>query len=72
MARPDLEEGYGGWQAVDATPQETSNGNCHFQQTLYLTAIRPQLTSYEGCVSLFYKHFTFDGIQAFKKIVLIE
>ncbi|XP_038055655.1 protein-glutamine gamma-glutamyltransferase K-like [Patiria miniata] len=26
MARPDLEEGYGGWQAVDATPQETSNG----------------------------------------------
>ena len=26
MARPDLEEGYGGWQAVDATPQETSHG----------------------------------------------
>ncbi|KAM9386374.1 protein-glutamine gamma-glutamyltransferase K-like [Pholidichthys leucotaenia] len=26
MARPDLPQGYGGWQAVDATPQETSQG----------------------------------------------
>lgn len=26
MARPDLPTGYGGWQAVDATPQETSEG----------------------------------------------
>ena len=26
MARPDLPEGYGGWQAIDATPQETSDG----------------------------------------------
>ncbi|XP_056126689.1 protein-glutamine gamma-glutamyltransferase K [Rhinichthys klamathensis goyatoka] len=26
MARPDLPEGLGGWQAVDATPQETSQG----------------------------------------------
>ncbi|KAK7115370.1 protein-glutamine gamma-glutamyltransferase K-like [Littorina saxatilis] len=26
MARPDLPVGYGGWQAVDATPQEQSNG----------------------------------------------
>ncbi|XP_059057933.1 hemocyte protein-glutamine gamma-glutamyltransferase-like [Achroia grisella] len=26
MARPDLPEGYGGWQAIDATPQETSSG----------------------------------------------
>ncbi|XP_052815832.1 hemocyte protein-glutamine gamma-glutamyltransferase-like isoform X1 [Mya arenaria] len=26
MARPDLEPGYGGWQAIDATPQEMSNG----------------------------------------------
>ncbi|CAF4877423.1 unnamed protein product [Pieris macdunnoughi] len=26
MARPDLPPGYGGWQAVDATPQETSSG----------------------------------------------
>ncbi|XP_021174125.2 protein-glutamine gamma-glutamyltransferase K isoform X1 [Fundulus heteroclitus] len=26
MARPDLPHGYGGWQTVDATPQETSQG----------------------------------------------
>ncbi|XP_033113463.1 protein-glutamine gamma-glutamyltransferase K-like [Anneissia japonica] len=26
MARPDLPPGYGGWQAVDATPQERSEG----------------------------------------------
>ncbi len=26
MTRPDLPPGYGGWQAVDATPQETSEG----------------------------------------------
>ncbi|CAL8306875.1 unnamed protein product [Lota lota] len=27
MSRPDLPEGMGGWQAVDATPQETSQGS---------------------------------------------
>ena len=26
MARPDLPPGFGGWQAVDATPQERSRG----------------------------------------------
>uniref|UniRef100_UPI0037E8D96C coagulation factor XIII A chain n=1 Tax=Semicossyphus pulcher TaxID=241346 RepID=UPI0037E8D96C len=26
MARPDLPTGFGGWQVVDATPQETSDG----------------------------------------------
>ncbi|XP_066288389.1 protein-glutamine gamma-glutamyltransferase K-like [Branchiostoma lanceolatum] len=26
MTRPDLSEGYGGWQAVDATPQQARNG----------------------------------------------
>ena len=26
MARPLLPEGFGGWQAVDATPQEESGG----------------------------------------------
>lgn len=26
MARPDLPHGYGGWQAVDATPQEKTDG----------------------------------------------
>ena len=25
MARPDLPRGYGGWQAIDATPQEVSD-----------------------------------------------
>ena len=27
MARPDLPKGYDGWQAIDATPQEASDGN---------------------------------------------
>lgn len=31
MARPDLPDGFGGWQVVDATPQETSDGE-HTQQ----------------------------------------
>lgn len=26
MCRPELASGYGGWQAVDATPQEMSGG----------------------------------------------
>lgn len=26
MIRPDLPKGYGGWQAIDSTPQETSDG----------------------------------------------
>lgn len=26
MARPDLPTGYGGWQIIDATPQEESDG----------------------------------------------
>jgi len=26
LARPDLKEGFGGWQAIDATPQEPSQG----------------------------------------------
>lgn len=26
MSRPDLPPGFGGWQVVDATPQETSDG----------------------------------------------
>lgn len=25
MSRPDLPPGYGGWQVIDATPQETSD-----------------------------------------------
>ena len=26
LTRPDLPKGYGGWQAIDATPQEASDG----------------------------------------------
>jgi transglutaminase 1 len=26
MTRPDIPGSFGGWQAFDATPQETSNG----------------------------------------------
>lgn len=26
MSRPDLPTGFGGWQVVDSTPQETSDG----------------------------------------------
>ncbi|XP_042874693.1 hemocyte protein-glutamine gamma-glutamyltransferase-like [Penaeus japonicus] len=27
MSRPDLPDGFGGWQVIDATPQETSDGS---------------------------------------------
>jgi len=27
FARPDLPKGYGGWQAIDSTPQEKSDGS---------------------------------------------
>lgn len=37
MTRPDLPAGFGGWQAVDATPQETSDGNCWFSYFLVLS-----------------------------------
>lgn len=29
MTRPDLPVGFGGWQVVDSTPQENSDGNLH-------------------------------------------
>ena len=29
MARPDLPTGYGGWQIIDATPQEESDGKTY-------------------------------------------
>ena len=32
MARADLPAGFGGWQAVDATPQETSDGTLRVRQ----------------------------------------
>lgn len=28
MARPDLPDGYDGWQALDATPQEETEEEC--------------------------------------------
>ena len=34
MARSDLPVGYGGWQAVDATPQEASGGRYQVHQSL--------------------------------------
>lgn len=39
MARPDLPLGNGGWQAVDSTPQETSQGIFRCGPTA-LTAVR--------------------------------
>ena len=45
MARPDLPTGYGGWQAIDATPQETSDGRSilvngdTFRGNLYISYI---------------------------------
>lgn len=35
MTRPDLPAGFGGWQVVDATPQETSDGRKWRLATLY-------------------------------------
>ena len=36
MARPDLPTGFGGWQAIDATPQETSDGELSSTFTSYM------------------------------------
>ena len=35
MARPDLPKGYGGWQCIDSTPQEASDGG-YTQSNLFL------------------------------------
>lgn len=32
MKRPDLPQGFDGWQAVDATPQEKSQGRIYKQR----------------------------------------
>ena len=34
MKRPDLPDGYDGWQVVDATPQETSSGTGLYWEAL--------------------------------------
>ncbi|XP_052816758.1 hemocyte protein-glutamine gamma-glutamyltransferase-like [Mya arenaria] len=58
MARPDLPVGYGGWQAVDATPQEDSDG-VYCMGPMSLRAIR------EGKVSLQYDGpFVFSEVNA--------
>ncbi|KAM4809138.1 protein-glutamine gamma-glutamyltransferase K [Rhinophrynus dorsalis] len=49
MTRPDLPSGYNGWQAIDATPQETSNG-------IYCCGPSPLLAVKNGLVNI--KHDT--------------
>ncbi|XP_046369672.2 annulin-like isoform X1 [Haliotis rufescens] len=60
MARPDLPTGYGGWQAVDATPQETSDG-------IYCCGPAPVLAIKRGEVNLPYDgQFIFAEVNADK------
>lgn len=47
MTRPDLPAGYSGWQAIDATPQETSNG-------IYCCGPSPLLAIKNGLVNIKY------------------
>ncbi|KAM4708002.1 protein-glutamine gamma-glutamyltransferase K isoform 1-T4 [Discoglossus pictus] len=47
MTRPDLPAGYSGWQAIDATPQETSNG-------IYCCGPSPVLAVKNGLVNIKY------------------
>ena len=54
MARPDLPLGYGGWQAVDATPQERSDGK--YEITLLyrneISFVQHELMVFQFCLSL--------------------
>ncbi|XP_046550892.1 protein-glutamine gamma-glutamyltransferase K-like [Haliotis rubra] len=60
MSRPDLPTGYGGWQAVDATPQETSDG-------VYCCGPAPVLAIKRGEVNLPYDgQFIFAEVNADK------
>ena len=47
MTRPDLGSGYGGWQAVDATPQVSHSEShaCHFVEARYSSEILSLLNS---------------------------
>ncbi|XP_053323838.1 protein-glutamine gamma-glutamyltransferase K [Spea bombifrons] len=47
MTRPDLPPGFSGWQAIDATPQETSNG-------IYCCGPSPVLAIKNGLVNIKY------------------
>lgn len=40
MSRPDLPPGFGGWQVVDATPQETSDGEQKFSKDFQINKVR--------------------------------
>ncbi|KAH3768656.1 hemocyte protein-glutamine gamma-glutamyltransferase-like [Dreissena polymorpha] len=62
MSRPDLPTGYGGWQAIDATPQETSEG-VYCMGPMSLQAIK------EGNVNLPYDGpFVFAEVNADKVV----
>ncbi|KAG7323416.1 hypothetical protein KOW79_013118 [Hemibagrus wyckioides] len=56
MARPDLPDGLGGWQAVDATPQETSQG-------LYCCGPAPVAAIRDGLV-----YFKYDAAFVFAEV----
>eukprot|EP00794_Sanderia_malayensis_P015757 gene15757-17346_t len=58
MARPDIAPGYGGWQAVDATPQERSSG-------LYQLGPAPLKAVKEGNVDMIHDtRFVFTEVNA--------
>ncbi|XP_070173443.1 hemocyte protein-glutamine gamma-glutamyltransferase-like [Littorina saxatilis] len=66
MARPDLPAGYGGWQALDSTPQETSDD-------VYCCGPCPVLAIKEGEVNLPYDgNFIFAEVNADKVYWMIQ
>ncbi|CAB4065564.1 TGM1 [Lepeophtheirus salmonis] len=63
MSRPDLSHGYGGWQAIDATPQESSNG-------LYRCGPSPLLAIKRGEVQFgFDTRFIYSEVNADMKLI---
>jgi len=66
MARPDLPKGYGGWQAVDSTPQEVSLG-------LFQTGPAPLAAIKKGEVYIgFETGFVFGEVNADRVTWLVE
>lgn len=72
MARHDLPPGYGGWQAIDATPQEKSGGMYQLGPAS-LEAVKQGKTDYAYDVRFVYSevnadliHWNFDGRARFK------
>ncbi|UYV76240.1 F13A1 [Cordylochernes scorpioides] len=53
MARPDLPVGYGGWQTVDSTPQETSEGIYRVGPTPVLAVRRGEIGLQYDCQFVF-------------------